>query len=333
MSNTGKVSDMSHKTPSKLEQDSSDLAIEDSVGSAGARFLDSDDHTSVSDDYAVPSWADVKANDIAPVPYPDDKDLSDAFDLSEIESSPEAKIVVGQDTRERVDGIDIKKLPWSAICHLYISYGHPNRRFIGTGFLVQPGVVVTAGHVIRSKRYGYAEWIRVSPGRLDDDDRRRFQFVNPSEGLGKFEISPERKAGNWASAYDYGGIVLPNPDQFADLDGLRVDKYEKKVLRKILKRRNLSVSGYPTDRERGTQWRGTARPGLLASRTIAHFVDTYGGQSGSPLYFIRNDGRASVIGIHVWGGYNAAGQRYNAARRADQTLIDAIKSWLPQAQA
>ena len=47
----------------------------------------------------------------------------------------------------------------------------------------------------------------------------------------------------------------------------------------------MATNGYPGDKPTGTMWRVDI-PKLTVSRSLMHYMaDTYGGQSGSPVYF------------------------------------------------
>lgn len=73
--------------------------------------------------------------------------------------------------------------------------------------------------------------------------------------------------------------------------------------------------GYPADKNKGTLWKTTGK--LISSTTFKYRydMDTYGGQSGSPIFMETSNGDVYVCGIHTSGnstkGYNS-GIRLNS---------------------
>jgi V8-like Glu-specific endopeptidase len=74
-----------------------------------------------------------------------------------------AEVVIGRD--DRVQITNTTAYPWRTICSLIIT-ARDGSRWIGTGWLVGPRTVITAGHcVYMHKRGGWARSIEVIPGR------------------------------------------------------------------------------------------------------------------------------------------------------------------------
>ena len=59
---------------------------------------------------------------------------------------------------------------------------------------------------------------------------------------------------------------------------------------------NVEVIGYPGDKDFGTMWGGTGKITSTTNR-IEHTVDTFEGQSGSPILNSSNQ----VLGVHRGG--------------------------------
>ena len=55
--------------------------------------------------------------------------------------------------------------------------------------------------------------------------------------------------------------------------------------------------------------------------SFSYYIDTTGGQSGSPVY--KNDGNYRCVGIHT--NYNSLG--YNQAERIDESLFDIMNQY------
>ena len=71
--------------------------------------------------------------------------------------------VIGLDERTRI--VSTTTAPWKYVCALDIDA--PFGRFIGTGWVVAPQVLITAGHCVydRNQMGGWAREILVSPGQ------------------------------------------------------------------------------------------------------------------------------------------------------------------------
>jgi glutamyl endopeptidase len=218
--------------------------------------------------------------------------------------------VVNTDDRVRVP--DVYQYPWRAICALRIT-SRTGNQYVGTGWLAGPSLVVTAGHcVYLHKDGGWAREITVIPA-LDGNEAPRF---------GPIKARRLRTVDGWvngkAAGSDYGGILLDQPlgetlGYFA-VGALGDDQ---------LKRSWANISGYPTDR-------GSAREQYYHARLLVEVnesrlfydIDTFGGQSGSPIWFTADDGRRIAIGVHTSGS-----QRENAGTRITGNVLANLREW------
>jgi glutamyl endopeptidase len=205
--------------------------------------------------------------------------------------------VCGSDDRVRVTATTA--IPWRWICQLIITM--PNGAgFRGTGWFIGPKCVMTAGHCVYSKSNGgWARRIEVVPG-----------MNGAGRPYGSSVGTNFRSVNGWVNDtdpnFDYGAIILPNPlgnvvgyFGFANLTDASLN--------------NLLVnnSGYPGDKPFGTQWFNAGRVSSITSRKIYYMLDTFGGQSGSPVWRYLNGARHAV-GIHAYGGCPNSATRINA---------------------
>jgi glutamyl endopeptidase len=124
-----------------------------------------------------------------------------------------------------------------------------------------------------------------------------------------------------SSIHDYGAIVLPRDRPLGAVQGfLGVAEISREVMLKT----ELTLSGYPLDKPRCTQWTQTKRPERLDGRTLTYAIDTEGGQSGSPLWCTVG-GERYVVAIHTSGG-----ARQNFAVRIDNGVFLNIRSWISE---
>jgi V8-like Glu-specific endopeptidase len=228
------------------------------------------------------------------------------------------EVIIGTDDRTRVNATD--QYPWRCICSLLIT-AQNGSSWIGTGWLVSPRVLLTAGHcVYMVDEGGWASQIEVIPGR--NADARPF---------GSVVARDLRSVTGWTqdndSDYDYGAILLPENHRLGDRLGWfgfanRSDDY--------LRTRTLNLAGYPGDGGPtgipGTQWFHKRGVGDLHDRQITYEIDTVGGQSGAPVWELTTDGARYGVAIHTWGTSTA-----NGGTRINSEVFDRIVQWAGQA--
>jgi V8-like Glu-specific endopeptidase len=82
----------------------------------------------------------------------------------------------------------------------------------------------------------------------------------------------------------------------------------------------VNNSGYPGDKPFGTQWFNAGAITQVTNRKIYYMIDTYGGQSGSPVWRFLN-GQRHGVGIHAYGGCP------NSATRIVKEVFDNMLAW------
>ncbi len=239
--------------------------------------------------------------------------LLGSYDKSEL--SPEAvkatESVIGKDDRVRINRTNY--YPWRAICSLLIT-SKSGRRYLGTGWFIAPGTVITAGHcVYLHNDGGWAKSIKVMPGRNGNQ-----------LPYGSVDATHLRSVTGWTIGrnheYDYGAIILPSNKKL----GARTGWFGFCSLSdETLRSKFLNLSGYPGDKPYGTQWYHGRGVKALKPRKIYYQIDTFGGQSGSPVWYYKNGCRYAV-GIHAYGkgSYSA-----NSATRIAPGVFKQLKAW------
>lgn len=224
--------------------------------------------------------------------------LSNGADRSVLE------VVNGVDDRVLIEGTTAG--PWSGIVQLNIVAGN-GQRVVGSGWLIAPKTVITAGHcVYMHDAGGWAREITAAAGRNGDarpfDMRMSSNFSAPS-GWVDFANRSE----------DYGVIFLDEP--FAPIAGETpfifpfAAEDDGELIGSV-----LNLSGYPAGRplhgkDSTLQWFHARTPIDVTSTTLVYDTDTGGGQSGSPVWQYDPETRERVVvGIHTNGfpGANSA---------------------------
>jgi V8-like Glu-specific endopeptidase len=255
--------------------------------------------------------AEEGALESAAVPIP--RDAADAS-FGNV-GSPET--VIGVDDRVMIDPVTAP--PWACICALKI-VAQSGRVYVGTGWLIGPRTVVTAGHcVFMHDDGGYPSFVEVTPGM--SGDRGPWGTSRAKKFRTVAQWTDER-----ATAHDYGVIVL------ADDLGNKVDAWFTYAAPDDgqLRGTEANISGYPADklRDNGGQFHQYfhARPIKSVDPNMLYYdIDTFGGQSGSPIWF-NVGGRRVVVGIHTTGTPNG-----NSGTRIRADVFDNLHQWKNEA--
>lgn len=227
--------------------------------------------------------------------------------------------VIGSDDRTRI--LDTDASPWRMICALRIKA--PAGQFIGTAWFAGPKTLITAGHCVYDaiQMDGWPKQIEVVPGR----DGNEMPF-------GKIKAKRYSTVDRWTEArdpdFDIGAIHLDKPI------GKKVGWFAVGSLPPDeLIDYHVNISGYPLMPGQGRQqWFHENRILKVTDRRIFYDVDTYGGQSGAPVWIHESKGSPPlVVGIHAYGiggtptGFQIAA---NSAPRIIPEVFDQIAAWV-----
>jgi V8-like Glu-specific endopeptidase len=227
------------------------------------------------------------------------------------------EVVFGNDDRVRVSAERMKSNPWRQVCALRI-LSQSDRWYVGTGWFVGPRLLATAGHcVYLQDDGGWAKKIEVTPARFGDT--KPFGTVD-SDYMGSVDGWVKKRS----SDFDYGVIFLPDGNT-----GSQVGNFEVQSLQPAeLKRADAQISGYPADRDSAKFQYFHMRPLIDVTETrLVYDIDTYGGQSGSPVWQETQEEGVIAVGIHTTGGTTS-----NSATRITDDVIDTLIKWAGQAK-
>ncbi|MBX9908178.1 MAG: trypsin-like serine protease [Beijerinckiaceae bacterium] len=232
--------------------------------------------------------------------------------------------VILKDDRVRI--ADANLHPWRMIASLTLYPQSGLGSFIGTGWFVHPKVLLTAGHCVHDKDQlgGPARRVVVKPG-----------LGNATEPFGRFEAVRLAALDRWIKHkdpdYDIGCIFLNEPV------GDRTGVFDLRTATDAdLASRLVNISGYPADRDGGReQYFHANRVQATTPRSIFYDVDTFGGQSGSPVFLQDEpDARPIAIGIHAYGTGRTPptpGLSANSGPRLTADVLATIESWVASA--
>ena len=214
--------------------------------------------------------------------------------------------------------------PFRMICSLVGVF--PSGTMRGTGWLVGSNAIVTAGHCLLDPGSGeWAESVIARPGRSPDD----------SEPFGSFSVRtedlhvPDRWKASFDEAWDIGVLIVNERTNDGEVIGDALGAFAvASASDEQLHRHEVEVAGYPTDRAGGKQLvRAKGSIEVVGTNFLVHDVDTYGGESGSPLV-ASFDGTEvpTVWGVHLGDDTVSGGAgRRNAALRMRPELVSLIR--------
>lgn len=221
--------------------------------------------------------------------------------------------VIGQDDRVKVAKSFLSGNPWRQICSLRIR-SQSDQIYVGTAWFIGPKTLATAGHCVFLKNDGgWAKLIDVMPARFGND-----------KPFGKMTSTRFSAVDGWTKDssrdFDYGVIHLDSATVGDKIGNFEVRSFLDPTFKDML----LKVSGYPADREQAQFQYFHERPvQQVTSTRLFYDIDTFGGQSGSPIWQDTVENGVVAVGIHTTGGITS-----NSGTRINDDVIDNLISWL-----
>jgi glutamyl endopeptidase len=181
--------------------------------------------------------------------------------------------------------------------------------YICTGWLIDRNTILTAGHCVYPPTIpgNLAETLEFFPGRNGMTDPYGSCF-------GTQVFSPTLWTQNY-NEYNDWAVVHLNCNIGDDVGWFGFFSLAGQTALRHLPAR---VQGYPGDQDFGTMWGMGDRIEASQKKMVFYDIDTYGGQSGSPVYYNRNScGGPCGMAIHAYGNNHATGPHvpYNHAPR------------------
>ncbi|MBY0501355.1 MAG: trypsin-like peptidase domain-containing protein [Alphaproteobacteria bacterium] len=201
-----------------------------------------------------------------------------------------------KDRRTPISAPAPSNLPWKSVGKLEIDF--PNgKTYVGTGTLIAPDLVLTAGHCLyQDSKGGLAKEIRFFSNGKEDS------FVISKKIL-PADTWMNEETPNW----DFGVFSLTEgigeeSDDYLEPSVANSSKFLDHRDSELLDHR-IQVTGYPGEKQ--GMWTMTGDVYHMDNELIYYQIDTTPGQSGSPICTTWEDSEGShpysIIGIHING--------------------------------
>ncbi|MCS4486121.1 trypsin-like serine peptidase [Staphylococcus americanisciuri] len=223
------------------------------------------------------------------------------------DSSLSDEKVIGQDSRIAVKNYLAD--PYKKIVLLKMHFNNFSAK--GTGAMINKNTVLTAAHnVYDFATKSFAEQITViagAQGKLPLGTATVIQKFVPKEWI------------NSASKeYDFAVLKLNN--DLGNKTGFFSFSQDTSL------NQTLQIAGYPGDKESNTLYSGKGRLLKTTQHNLYYDVDTFNGESGSPILNDQN----LIIGVHTAG--SAGPDEYNLGTRINKEKLALIKQWIGEIQ-
>lgn len=217
--------------------------------------------------------------------------------------------IVGS-TDDRILVADPRRAPYRRICALRMQPRFGDDILVGTGWLIGPRSVATAGHcVFDPDRGGWMRSVEVIPG-LDGS-------AAPLRVTSQTFRAPTAWTDRQDSEFDLGVVQLDRPIG-EQLGWFGLAAWTDGELTK----QPVTITGYPLDRGNASRQYEHSRNLLVTQpHRIEYDIDTYGGQSGAPIW-LREPRGVFAVGIHTVGGFTQ-----NAGTRITEDVLELLLEW------
>lgn len=241
------------------------------------------------------------------------------LDAPSLDGGIYSESVIGVDSRVKVTSTTA--YPNRAIAYLYIVFPN-NSAGSCTGWLIGRRAVATAGHCVYNKSAGgWAKSITIYPGANGS-----YAPYGYAVKVGLWSVSGWVTSNNWE--YDYGAIKTSYLKGTTTYPGNRVGWFGFRWQSSNTFSGTYTVRGYPGDKPYRTLWTMNGYVYTLGyARKLWYKMDTYGGQSGSPIYHIFNSTCCYGVGIHAYGASTIGGVQYNSGTRITQGVYTNLYNW------
>ena len=230
------------------------------------------------------------------------------------------------DARERITEHNI---PNAYTCFMVMTRGKKKKRY-GTGFLIHPRVVLTAGHNLAWYGTGHVNNVDLYFGSIDDSTYLFNKYVELKKGKNKFY-----KKKYWRKDEihrDYSVIILPDSSVYKKVGGHFL---VQPISEETTLPSTIHITGSPRDKDIHEIWTANTTDYEVSSNCVAIKYDLYTlkRNSGSPIWGETEEGIIAV-GVHsrkTPAKINGVVQYCRRGVLINQNVYNQIKRWCAEA--
>lgn len=205
--------------------------------------------------------------------------------------------IIGIDNRYKIN--NTTNFPYSAICRIQYKsisdfaalLGEKPKQEYATGVMVAKNVVITAAHVIHINSVTMSEHT-VSPGYYNGNNPFGISKVVYAYYPSEWDTTPRETNEDNLICANYDWAVLVLEDNIGEFSGwLEPVNLSSSDLINV----TVTVNGYPKDLGMFEyQYESWGQLCGIFSKRLEYYIDTFSGQSGSPIFNLKNQ----VVGVH-----------------------------------
>ena len=244
---------------------------------------------------------------------------NNSFNEIVFDNSINPESVFGVDNRTQIT--NTTDYPWSSIARIEVQFSNGTGGF-GSGAMISPYHILTAGHVVHDASAG--GWATDIDVFLAQDGSEQF--------YGEADWTYLRSYTGWTNSqsqdHDWALITLDrNIGNFTGWLG-----YEWRSNSADYNGMTVNTAGYPGDLSFNAQDMYFASgPVAFADTHQLYYngtMDTFGGQSGSPVWrYNSSTGERYINAVHAYGN---GGNGYNEGTRITQTKFNSLQNWISE---
>jgi V8-like Glu-specific endopeptidase len=190
--------------------------------------------------------------------------------------------------------VNARDYPFIGFVRAFFSSAKPDVYAVGTGTLIGPRVVLTAGHVVFDRQYGGYPWrIDVTLGGAQRFTTQGVQVRTTTQW-----VETDSYSNSPISAFDYGVIALANPVDNLVRPLTSIETTPSEVLRTL----SVNVAGYPITPAStlGSLYGAITPLSSFNDFRLFYPVLTRSGMSGGPVFDVDSaTSFATIRGVHT----------------------------------
>lgn len=288
----------------------------------------------VSFDFLNPNGKlSIKQDQPAPRGYPD-KALAPSKISEPLPLQRDRTAVGANDTRKRVT--ETTSFPWNTVGFIKCTFTSDGKMGRGSGAIVAPYMVLTAGHVVYSRdRDEYVGGLNFVPGQHqvsenDDVTQPYGSYAADSWETNSAYMDPDTPDGD-RHMYDYGAIFFNRSFTNVGISTCMpiVFDFNPNI------DDTVHVAGYPTKVKEETNsyamWYSSGSLSKMDDSRIKHNAYISPGNSGGPVWLKFSSGQRRLIAINVGYSDNDQNSFSLGCRLAqhNQEIVEEWMSWVP----